>query len=424
MPTTLTAAEALSHVQPNSRIFIQGIAAFPQILVDALVDRSGELSNMEIVHLHTEGNASYVEPEHSKVFRLKSFFVGSNVRKATQEHRADYIPVFLSEVPHLIRGKVLPIDVALVMISPPDEHGYVSLGTSVDATLAAVEEAPLVIAQVNPKMPRTLGDGCISIDHFDYLVEHESEIPTIHAAPVSGAEEQIGKNIASLVENGATLQMGIGNIPNAVLAQLGDHKNLGVHTEMFSDGVIPLVEKGVINGEKKKLNRGKIVSSFVMGSEKLYKFIHNNPGVLMMDVAYVNDVATIRKNPRVTSINSAIEIDITGQVCADSIGVKHFSGVGGQIDFMRGASYSKGGKPIIAITSTTKRGESKIVPTLKTGAGVVTTRANVHYIVTEHGIANLYGKSLKERAYLMAGIAHPDHREMLEKAAHERFGGL
>ncbi|MEQ8549890.1 MAG: acetyl-CoA hydrolase/transferase C-terminal domain-containing protein [Cyclobacteriaceae bacterium] len=413
--------EALSYLKSGDRVFIHSVAAAPQHLIDAMVERKGELTNVEIVHLHTESDAKYVGPECQGIFHLKSFFVGPNVRQATQANRADYIPVFLSEVPSLFRNNILPIDVALVQVCPPDKHGYCSLGVSVDASLAAIETAKIVIAQVNAKMPRTMGDGCIHLSHFDYLVAHDADIPVVEAAPLSEAETRIGCHVASLVENGATLQMGIGNIPNAVLAALGDHKALGVHTEMFSDGIIPLVEKGVITGEKKKLNRGKIVSSFLMGTKKLYDFVDQNPGILMMDVAYVNDVATIRQNPKVTSINSAIEIDLTGQVCADSIGTKHFSGVGGQIDFIRGASYSKGGKPIIAISSTNK-GFSKIVPTLKEGAGVVSTRANVHYIVTDYGIANLYGKSLGERAKLLIDIAHPNHREALTKAAFERFG--
>ena len=424
MAKIVTAAEALSLVKSGDRVFIHSVAASPQILIDALVDRSDELKDVEIIHLHTESDAKYVEPQYEGIFRCKSFFVGANVRKATQEHRADYIPVFLSEVPHLLRNDVLPVDVSLVQISPPDSHGYCSLGVSVDATLAAIEKASIVIAQVNPRMPKTLGNGCVHRSHFDYFVEHESEIPTIEPAPLTEDEVQIGQHIAGMVEDGATLQMGIGNIPNAVLASLTNHKRLGVHTEMFSDGIMPLVKAGVITGEEKKLQKEKIVSSFVMGSHALYEFIHENPGVLMMDVAYVNDVSIIRQNPKVTSINSAIEIDLTGQVCADSIGMKHFSGVGGQIDFIRGASYSEGGKPIIAMTSSTKRGESKIVPYLKQGAGVVTTRANVHFIVTEHGVVNLYGKSLKERAKLMIDLAHPDHREALEKAAFDRFGSV
>lgn len=424
MPKIVTPAEAVKHIKSGDRVYIHSVAAAPQILIDAMVARKDELRQVEIVHLHTECDAKYVEPIYEGIFRLKSFFVGANVRKATQEHRADYIPVFLSEVPLLFRKNIMPLDVALVQISPPDIHGYVSLGVSVDASLAAVETAKLVIAQVNPKMPRTMGDGCIHISNFDYFVEHTSEIPQLPNEPLTEVEMRIGKNVAELVENGAALQMGIGAIPNAVLAALGGHKGLGVHTEMFSDGLIPLVEKGIITGEYKKLNRGKIVSSFVMGSQKLYDFVHENPGVLMMDAGYVNDVATIRKNKKVTSINSAIEIDITGQVCADSIGIKHFSGVGGQMDFIRGASYSEGGKPIIALSSVTNKGLSKIVPTLKEGAGVVTTRANVHYIATEYGVANLFGKSLKERTRLMIDIAHPDHKGFLEKAAWERFGKI
>ncbi|MFY0687394.1 MAG: acetyl-CoA hydrolase/transferase family protein [Cyclobacteriaceae bacterium] len=424
MPKVVTADQALSIVKSGDRVFVHTAAAAPEVLLDALVARSNELKSVEIVHLHTEAKAEYVKPEYEGIFRLKSFFVGANVRKATQEHRADYIPVFLSEVPVLLREKVLPLNIALVQITPPDAHGYSSLGVSVDASLAAVEVADVVIAQVNPNMPRTMGDACVHINHFDYLVEHKSEIPKAIIPGISNEEIRIGKYVASLVEDGATLQMGIGSIPNAVLASLSDHQRLGIHTEMFSDGLIPLVEKGVITGEDKKLNREKIVSSFVLGSQLLYDFIHENPGVLMMDAQYVNDVAIIRQNPKVTSINSAIEIDYTGQVCADSIGTKHFSGVGGQMDFIRGASYSKGGKPIIALTSTTNKGVSKIVPMLKDGAGVVTTRAHVHYIVTEYGIANLFGKSLKERTRLMIDIAHPNHRESLEKAGFIRFGRL
>lgn len=424
MANTVTAHEALSYVQSGNRIFIHSVAAAPQILIDALVARSSELKNVEIVHLHTEAEAHYVKPEYQGIFRLKSFFVGANVRKATQEHRADYIPVFLSEVPKLIRENYLPLDIALVQISPPDAHGYCSLGVSVDATLAAVQTAKIVIAQVNKRMPRSQGDGCMHISHFDYLVEHNSELPEIKMSPLSDEELRIGRHVASLVEDGATLQMGIGNIPNAVLSALEGHQKLGIHTEMFSDGLIPLVEKGIVTGEKKHILREKIVSSFVMGSRKLYDFIDDNPGVLMMDVAFVNDVAVIRQNPKVTSINSAIEVDYTGQVCADSIGTKHFSGVGGQMDFIRGASYSKGGKPIIALPSITAKGESKIVPYLKQGAGVVTTRANVHFLVTEYGVASLFGCSLKERARKMINIAHPNHREWLEKEAFERFGKI
>lgn len=419
-----SAEEALKVLKSGDTVFIHSVAMAPQVLIDAMVARAPELKDVSIVHLHTEATAPYAEPQYEGIFNLKSFFVGHNVRKATMAGLADYIPVFLSEVPKLIREKIISLDVALMQVSPPDKHGYVSLGSSVDASLAAVQNAKTVIAQVNPKVPRTLGDGCVHMSLFDTFVEHESPIPLAPAGgEISDIDRQIGEHVASLVEDKATLQMGIGAIPNAVLANLTNHKGLGVHTEMFSDGLLPLVESGVVTNEYKKVMRDHIVSSFVMGTQKTYDFLDNNPRVAMMDCAFVNDVATIRKNPRVTAINSAIEVDITGQVCADSIGTMHFSGVGGQIDFIRGASYSKGGKPIIALASATNKGISKIVPTLKVGAGVVSTRANVHYVVTEYGIADLYGKSLKERANRLIQIAHPDHRESLDRAAYERWNG-
>lgn len=416
--------EAVSHIKSNDRVYIHSVAAAPQQLIKGMVARKDELRHVEIIHLHTEGEAPYVAEGMQDSFCLKSFFVGPNVRAATQANRADYIPVFLSEVPSLMRKGVLPVNVALIQVAPPDKHGFCSLGISVDATLAAVESADIVIAQINPNMPFTLGDGCIPISKIDYGVEVNDPIPSINPPAMTKEEELIGQHVAGLVEDGATLQMGIGAIPNAVLQSLTNHKNLGIHTEMFSDGVIPLVEKGIITGEAKRVHRGKIVSAFVMGTQKLYDFVNKNPGVMMMDVAHVNDVSVIRKNPKVTAINSAIEIDFTGQVCADSIGTRHYSGVGGQIDFIRGASYSEGGKPIIALPSMTKRGQSKIVPFLKQGAGVVSTRANVHYIATEYGVVNLYGLSLKERAKKLISIAHPDHRETLEKEAFERFGSI
>ncbi len=420
----VSAEEALKVIKSNDRVFIHSVAAAPQKLIKAMVGRAHELRNVEIIHLHTEGPAEYANPEYVNNFRVHSLFVGANLRQATQEHRADYIPIFLSEIPRLFRENILPIDVALVSVTPPDKHGYCSLGVSVDATLSAIEMAKVVIAQVNPMMPRTFGDSCLPISKFHYLVEGAEPIHEVTMPPASEIEKRIGGHVAGLVEDGATLQMGIGAIPNAVLGQLTNHKHLGIHTEMFSDGVIPLVKSGVIDGSAKAINRGKIVSTFVMGSKMTYDFLDNNPSVMMLDVAFVNDVATIRRNPKVTSINSAIEIDLTGQVCADSIGMKHYSGVGGQMDFIRGASYSKGGKPIIALPSVTAKGESKIVPFLKEGAGVVTTRAHVHYIVTEWGVAYLYGKTLEQRAKLLIGIAHPDHREALEKKAFERFGSV
>jgi acyl-CoA hydrolase len=417
-----SASEALEYVKTNDSVYIHSVAAAPQILIDALASRAKELANIEIIHLHTESRATYLDEEFRDSFKVKSLFVGANVRKATQLGIADYIPAFLSEIPKLFREGVLKIDVALVQVSPPDRHGYCSLGVSADATHTAIKCAKYVIAQVNVNMPRTYGDSMMHVKHFDVFVEHNCPIHAVEVPLPTETEERIGKFVSGMVEDGATLQMGIGAIPNAVLASLTGHRKLGIHTEMFSDGVIPLVEKGIITGEMKKLFPERIVSAFIMGTKKLYDFVDDNPGVMMMDVSFTNDVAVIRKNPKVTSINSAIEIDMTGQVCADSIGTRQFSGVGGQIDFIRGASYSEGGKPIIALSSTTKKGETKIVPFLKQGAGVVSTRANVHYIVTEYGIADLYGKSMQERARALINVAHPEHREALDKAAFDRFG--
>ncbi|MGA1250311.1 MAG: acetyl-CoA hydrolase/transferase family protein, partial [Candidatus Kapaibacteriota bacterium] len=337
------------------------------------------------------------------------------IRKAVQEGRAEYMPVFLSEVPQLFRKGILPVQVALIQVSPPDKHGYCSLGVSVDVTKSVIEHAELIIAQINIHMPVTHGDGFIHVDSIDYGIIHNEELPEYTPSPITDIQMSIGKNVASLIEDGATLQMGIGAIPDAVLTHLDHHKHLGIHTEMFSDGVIPLVEKGVIDGSKKVVHPGKIVTGFVMGSRKLYEFVHDNPSVVFLDIAYVNDTNVIRRNPKVTAINSAIEIDLTGQICADSIGKKIYSGVGGQIDFIRGASLSEGGKPIIAIQSTTSSGESKIVSTLKPGSGVVTTRAHAHFIVSEYGIADVYGKNIKQRCKALIDIAHPKHREQLER---------
>lgn len=419
----ITADEAVKQIKSGHTVFIHGVSQFPQVLVDAMIRRSPELKNVRIIHIHHEGKPDYVKPEYEGIFRLESFFTGENVREATMAGYADYIPVFLSEIPSLIRKEIVKIDVALMNVSPPDKHGFVSLGSSVDIAISAVQSADHVIAQVNRFVPRTLGDGCMHISNFDAFVEHDSPIIEIPKHTPTPEEEKASDYVASLVEDGATLQMGIGGIPNSVLARLVNHKNLGIHTEMFSDGLIPLVEKGVVTNSEKTIVPGHTVSSFAMGTKKVYDFIDDNPRVAMMDVSFVNDVRIIRRNPRATAINSAIEIDLTGQVCADSIGIKHFSGVGGQMDFMRGSSYSRGGKPIIAMTSRTGKGISKIVPTLKPGSGVVSTRANVHYVITEYGIAYLYGQSMKERARRLIKIAHPDHREELEKAAFERWGG-
>ena len=407
--------EAVSLIQSGSNLFIQTAAAAPQQLIRGLVQRARLLRDITIYQMHTEGVAPYANPEYRDIFSVNCFFIGSNLRRAVQEGRAQYIPVFLSEIPALFRRKAIQIDYALIHVSPPDAHGYCSLGVSVDIAPAVLETAKYIIAQVNPNMPRTHGGGFIHVSKIDAMVEVQDEILSIEIGAPDELNCRIAEHVAGLIEDGATLQMGIGNIPNAVLSMLGNHRKLGIHTEMFSDGIIDLVDKGVITGELKKKRQFKIVSSFMLGTKRLYEFAHDNPMIEMLDVAYVNDTHVIRQNPKVTAVNSAVEVDITGQVCADSIGTKLYSGVGGQMDFMRGASLSQGGKPIIAMPSTTARGESKIVATLKPGAGVVTTRAHVHYIVTEYGIASLYGKNLKDRAIAMINIAHPDHREKLEK---------
>lgn len=417
----VSAKEAVSKVKSGDRVFIQGAAMTPQTLIDALISRYESLEDVEIMHLHTEGKAAYTEEPYSKAFKVNSVFVAGNVRNSVKEGNGDYIPIFLSEIHRLFRKSILPLDVAFIQVSPPDKHGYCSLGVSVDITIPAIQTAKLVIAQVNPKVPRTHGDGAIHIRELDFAIEVDEPIFGHEQPAVSEIESKIGANVASLVDDGATLQMGIGGIPNAALKNLGSHKNLGIHTEMFSDGILPLVESGVINGSQKEVKTGKIVTCFAVGSQKLYDFMDDNPLVHMKEAAYTNDTAIIRRNPKVTAINSAIEIDLTGQVCADTIGKMQFSGVGGQMDFIRGASLSEGGKAIIAMPSVTNKGISKISSFLNQGAGVTTTRAHVHYIVTEYGVVNLYGKNLKQRAEALISIAHPDHREHLEKEAFERF---
>jgi acyl-CoA hydrolase len=417
----VNAAEAVSVVKSNDRVFFQGASMTPNLLIDALCERYLELSNVEILEIHTNGNALYTELPYSRAFRLFSLFVGANVRAGVDSNVGDYIPVFLSEIHWLFRRKIIPLDVAFIQVSPPDQHGYCSLGVSVDVTLPAIQMAKTVVALINPQVPRTHGDGIIHISHIDYAVPVDTPIHESPLGTPTEIEAMIGANVASLVEDGATLQMGIGNIPNAVLGNLGNHKRLGIHTEMFSDGILPLVESGVITGEEKKVKTGKIVTCFATGTQKLYDFIDDNPVVHFKEAAYTNDTAIIRQNPRVTAINSAIEIDLTGQVCADSIGAYQYSGVGGQMDFIRGASLSERGKPIIAMPSVTAKGISKITPFLKQGASVTTTRAHVHYVVTEYGVVNLFGKSLVQRAKALISIAHPDHRENLLKEARERF---
>jgi acyl-CoA hydrolase len=398
---------------------VQAAAATPSILTKALAERAAELRNVEVCHLHTEGEAAYANPDLAESFHVNSFFIGGNVRHTLKAGNGSYTPVFLSELPYLFRKNVVPLDVAFIHVSPPDRHGYCSLGVSVEATVAAIENAKIVIAQVNPQMPRTFGDGIIHVSEIDYLVEVDVPIYAHEEAPFSKEEEKIGKYVASLIEDRSTLQMGIGSIPNAALAQLTNHKDLGIHSEMFSDGVIDLIETGVITCNYKGTLRGRILATFLMGSKRLYDFVNDNPFIEMKESSMVNDTARIRKNPKMVAINSAIEVDVTGQVCADSIGAKMYSGVGGQMDFIRGASLSEGGKAIIALPSITKRGESRIVPYLKQGAGVVTTRSHVQYIITENGIADLYGKTLKQRTAEMIRIAHPNHQESIEKAYYE-----
>ena len=415
MSKYVTAEDAVKVVKSNDRVYVQAAAAAPSVLTNALTERASELRNVEICHLHTEGPALYANPELSESFHVNSFFIGKNVRHTLAAGNGSYTPVFLSELPHLFRKKVLPLDVVFIHVSPPDIHGYCSLGVSVEATLAAIENAKIVIAQVNPQMPRTFGDGILHVSEINYLVDVNKPIYGHEMAAISPLEDKIGTYIASLIDDKSTLQMGIGSIPNAALAKLTNHKDLGLHTEMFSDGVIDLIQSGVINCNYKGTTRGRVLATFLIGSKRLYDFVNDNPFIEMKESSAVNDTARIRKNPKMVAINSAIEVDVTGQVCADSIGAKMYSGVGGQMDFIRGASLSEGGKAIIALPSITKSGESRIVPFLKQGAGVVSTRSHVQYIITENGIADLYGKTLKQRATEMVKIAHPNHQEWIEE---------
>lgn len=419
MYKTVSAEEALKVVKSNDRVYIQAAAAAPQSLVRALAARHEELRNVEVCHLHTEGEAPYADPELSESFHVNSFFIGKNVRHTIKAGNGSYTPVFLSELPRLFQQRIIELDVVLIHVSVPDRHGYCSLGVAVEAILAAIDNAKTVIAQVNPQMPRTHGAGVIHITEIDYFVESDEEIPIHEMAQPNAIESKIGDYVANLIEDRSTLQMGIGSIPNAVLKSLTNHKDLGLHTEMFSDGVIDLILNNVINGNYKKINRGRTLSTFVMGSKRLYDYVDDNPFVEMRASNYTNNPAFIQQNPRMVAINSAIEVDLTGQVCADSIGSNMYSGVGGQVDFIRGASLSEGGKAIIALPSVTKNGVSRIVPMLKPGAGVVTTRAHVHYVVTEYGVANLYGKTIKQRAEALTRIAHPDHRLSIDKAYFE-----
>ena len=418
-----TASEALSVVQSNQRVFVHGSAQTPTLLLKALAEEADRLRNVEVVSISVYGDMMVDKPGMEESFRVNSLFVSAAVREAVNEGRADYVPVFLSEIPELFKRNILPIDVALVQVSPPDNHGYCSLGVSVDIARSAVNTARHIIALVNPNVPRTHGDGMIHSSRFDSLVYCEDPLYEARfGEKVTDVEKEIGRLVAGLIEDKSTLQMGIGSIPDAVLQSLYSHKHLGVHTEMCSDGIIDLFEKDVIDNKFKRIHPNKTVTGFALGTRKLYDYVNDNPAFNFLDIDYVNDPHIIRRNDRMVAINSAIEIDLTGQVCSDSIGTYQFSGVGGQMDFMRGAALSEGGKPIIALPSRTRKGISRIVPFLKPGAGVVTTRAHVHYVVTEYGIAFLFGKNLRERARALTAIAHPDDREMLDRACFERFG--
>lgn len=419
----VTADEAVAAIRSGDHIHLGSVASVPHVLIDALVRRAdaGEVEDLHFHHFHTEGAAPYSDPKYAGIFFEQGFFVGPNVRANVNSGYADYLPVHLFDTQRFYRNGAIKLGAAMVQVSLPDENGMVSLGTSVDCSPAAIETARIKIGVVNPNVPFAYGD-LIPIDSFDYLVSDDTPLFTKEYTEPGPTDILIGKNCAELVQDGACLQMGIGSLPNALAAQLGCHKDLGIHTEMFADGVLGLIKAGVITGKNKKIDQGKIVASFLLGSSEVYSFIDRNPDVLMKEIGYVNDPWVISRNPKVTSINSATEVDLTGQVCADSIGTRIFSGTGGQLDFVRGAAMSEDGVSMIALASRTNKGMSKIVPTLHPGAGVVTPRADVHWIVTEYGAVNLRGKSLQERAKLLISIAHPDDREALDRAAFERFG--
>jgi len=416
-----SADQALRAVRSGQHIFVGSGAAEPELLVERLTARADYLHAAEVIHIMTLGLAPYALPPVKEAFRHNAFFVGPNVREAVATGEADYTPIFLSEIGRLFRTGRVPIDVALIQVTPPDEHGFCSLGVSVDIVKPAAECARVIIAEVNPRMPRTLGDSFIAADAIDVMVEHEAPVPEVTHPPPDDVSRAIGRWVSTLVEDGGTLQIGIGTIPDAVLECLADKQDLGLHTEMFSDGSLALIESGVINNARKTLHRGKIIASFVMGSQRLYDFVDDNPLVEFHPSDYVNDPFIIAQNERMVAINAAIEVDLTGQVCSDSLGHLFYSGIGGQVDFIRGASRSKGGRPIIALPSTAEDGTiSRIAPHVKEGAGVVTSRGDVHYVVTEYGVADLYGRNARQRAMALIGIAHPDFRADLLAFAKER----
>lgn len=419
----VSADEAVRTIHSGDHIHLSSVASVPHVLINALVRRAdaGELEDLHFHHFHTEGPAPYSDPKYMGIFFEQGFFIGPNVRANVNSGYADYLPVHLGESQRLYRSGAIKLGAALVQVSLPDENGMVSLGTSVDCSIAALETARVKIGVVNPNVPFAFGD-LVSLDVFDYLVKDDTPLVTKGFADPTPTEILIGKNCAELVPDGACIQMGIGALPNALAAQLVDHKNLGVHTEMFADGILRLIKKGIVNGANKKIDKGKVVASFLLGSSEVYSFIDHNPDVLMKDIKYVNDPWVISKNPNMMAINSATEVDLTGQISADSIGTRIFSGTGGQLDFVKGAILSEGGVSMTAFASRAKNGKSKIVPFLNPGAGVVTPRADAHWIVTEYGSVDLYGKSLQERAKLLISIAHPDDREALDRAGFERFG--
>jgi len=417
----IPAEAAAALVQSGQRIFLTGNCSTPQVFLQALVDRYKEVKEVEVTQLLGLGPGEYITPEMAGHIRLNSLFIAPNVRKAINDGLADFTPVFLSEIPKLFRSGRLLLDIAVIQVSPPDQHGYCSYGVEVGVTKSAAESAGLVIAEVNPRMPRTLGDSFIHVNQISHFIEVDYALPELPPVPPSPVQDQIAQHIAELIPDGATLQLGIGGIPDAVLRRLDGHKNLGVHTELFSDGVMEMIEKGIINNAMKSIHPGKVVSGFVLGSQKLFDYIHDNPIFEMHPTEYVNDPFIISQNKKMISINSAIEIDITGQVCADSIGPSMFSGAGGQLDFVRGAARSEGGMTFIALPSTARKGTlSRIVPQLKPGAGVVTTRYDVHYVGTEFGVVDLWGRSLEERVLAIASIAHPDFRDDLLSYAREQ----
>ena len=411
----VSAHEAVQAVRSGDRVLIQGAAATPHRLIEAMVQQSDRLKNVEIFHLHTSGSAPYAERNYRDSFKVSSFFMGANLRSRFCPPQVDYLPCSLSEIPQLIRSKRVKIDVVFIHVSPPDQHGDCSLGTSVDIIPAALEQAKIVIAQINPQMPRIHGDGFLHVSKINYAVQVDDELPEEKLTLPTPVEQRIGNYVADLVEDGSTLQMGIGAIPDAVLGQLSNRRHLGIHTEMWSDGALKLIQAGVVDNSRKKLHKGKTVSSFLMGSRELYRFVHDNQATVQLDAGYINNPINIARNPKVVAINSAVEVDLTGQVCADSVGGRMISGSGGQLDFILGASLSEGGKPIIALTSRAKNGAPRIVANLNVGAGVVTPRALVHFIVTEYGMVDLYGKTLSERASALIDISHPDDRETLHK---------